>query len=53
MANITDEELTSITRAIYSRYGIDFSHYEPISFKRRVARVITRHGLGNSLGLWR
>ncbi len=53
MSAISDEELTSITRAIHSRYGIDFAHYEPVSFKRRVARVISRHGLENSLGLWR
>jgi chemotaxis protein methyltransferase CheR len=53
MCAISDEELTSITRAIHSRYGIDFAHYEPVSFKRRVARVISRYGLENSLGLWR
>jgi chemotaxis protein methyltransferase CheR len=53
MSAISDEELTSITRAIYSRYGIDFAHYEPVSFKRRVARIISRHGLENTLGLWR
>ncbi len=32
MSVISDEELTSITRAIYSRYGIDFAHYDPVSF---------------------
>lgn len=49
---ISDEELSSINRAIYTRYGMDFSNYEPISFKRRVGRVIDRFGLESTLGLW-
>lgn len=50
---ITDEELSSIVRAVNLRYGIDFENYEPISFKRRVSRVIDRYKLENTLGLWR
>lgn len=50
---ISDEELQSLNRAILTRYGMDFSHYEPTSFKRRVCRVIDKFGLESSLGLWR
>jgi chemotaxis protein methyltransferase CheR len=50
---ISDEELISINRAIHTRYGMDFSNYEPTSFKRRIARVIDKYALESSLGLWR
>ncbi|MES2731560.1 MAG: protein-glutamate O-methyltransferase CheR [Bacteroidota bacterium] len=50
---ISDEELSSINRAIHTRYGMDFSNYEPLSFKRRVARIIDKYELESSLGLWR
>jgi chemotaxis protein methyltransferase CheR len=53
MSDISDEELTSLNRAIFNRYGMDFSNYESISFKRRVARVISRYKLESSIGLWR
>lgn len=53
MIEVSDEELSSLVRAINLRYGMDFENYEPISFKRRVARVIDRFKLDNSLGLWR
>ncbi|MCC5921870.1 MAG: protein-glutamate O-methyltransferase CheR [Cyclobacteriaceae bacterium] len=51
--SITDQELLALTRAIYSRYGIDFTNYEPLSFKRRINRVIDRYDMDNSLDLWR
>jgi chemotaxis protein methyltransferase CheR len=51
--SITDEELNSITRAIYTRYGIDFTNYEPTSLKRRISRIIAQFQLENSIGLWR
>jgi chemotaxis protein methyltransferase CheR len=50
---ITDEELNALNRAILTRYGLDFFHYEPTSFKRRVSRVINKFGLESSLELWR
>jgi chemotaxis protein methyltransferase CheR len=37
---ISDEELKSLTTAIFNRHGIDFSCYEPKSLKRRVARAL-------------
>lgn len=53
MIEVSDEELNSLVRAINLRYGMDFENYEPISFKRRVARIIDRFKLENSMGLWR
>jgi chemotaxis protein methyltransferase CheR len=50
---ITNEELQSITRAIYTRYGIDFTNYEPTSLKRRISRIIDQFKLESSVGLWR
>lgn len=49
---ITDEELTSLTVAIKTRYGIDFTSYEKKSLKRGFARLIARNELGSLLGLW-
>jgi len=49
---ISDEELQSLTAAIKTRYGIDFTNYESKSFKRGIARLITKHELGSLIGLW-
>jgi chemotaxis protein methyltransferase CheR len=49
---LTSEELSALNRAILTRYGMDFSHYEPVSFKRRVSKVIGKFQLESSLGLW-
>lgn len=49
---ITDEELNSLTTAIKTRYGIDFTCYEKKSLKRGFARLIARNELGSMVGLW-
>lgn len=49
---ITDEELISVTTAIKTRYGIDFTSYEKKSLKRGFARLIARNDLGSMVGLW-
>lgn len=49
---ITDEELMSLTTAIKTRYGIDFTCYEKKSLKRGIARLIARNELGSLVGLW-
>lgn len=49
---ITDEELNSLTTAIKTRYGIDFTCYEKKSLKRGFARLIARNELGSMIGLW-
>src|ERR1035437_3368825 len=49
---ISDAELDSITNAIKTRYGIDFTNYEKASLKRGFARLIQKQDLGNIMGLW-
>lgn len=49
---ISDEELDSLTNALKTRYGIDFTNYEKKSLKRGFARVISKNGLGSLVGLW-
>ena len=49
---ISDAELDSLTNAIKTRYGIDFTNYEKASLKRGFARLIQKQELGNILGLW-
>lgn len=51
-SEISDEELASLTLAIKTRHGIDFTNYEPKSLKRGFGRVISKNNLGNLLGLW-
>ena len=40
VTNITDEELASLTQGILTRYGIDFTCYEPGSLKRRFIKLL-------------
>lgn len=51
-SEISDEELNSLTAAIKTRFGIDFTNYEPKSLKRGFARLIIKHKFGSTLGLW-
>lgn len=52
MDELSDEEIKSLHRAIQLRYGIDFTNYETVSLKRRVARVISKFNLESLVGLW-
>lgn len=49
---ITDEELNSLTSAIMTRHGIDFTCYEPKSLKRRVTRALSVFKLNSIHDLW-
>jgi chemotaxis protein methyltransferase CheR len=49
---ISDEELSSLTTAIKTRFGIDFTSYETKSLKRGFARLIAKNDLGSLVGLW-
>ena len=51
-AEISDEELSSLTTAIKNRYDIDFTNYESRSLKRGFARLIIKKKMGSILGLW-
>lgn len=52
MITVTDEEMNSLSRAVHARYGIDFTHYEPKSFKRRITKVIESCGFDSVNSLW-
>jgi chemotaxis protein methyltransferase CheR len=49
---ITEEEMNSLTQSILTRYGIDFTCYEPKSLRRRIIRVLDRHHHESVHGLW-
>lgn len=46
------EELEALNNAILTRHGIDFTHYEPRSFSRRVSRAIDYFGFNNLMEMW-
>ena len=48
----TDEEVKSLVTAIFHRYGLDFSGYEPKSFRRRLYRIMRLHDLPSTADLW-
>lgn len=52
VADVSDEEVKSLAQSIFTRYGIDFTCYEPKSLRRRIIRVMSRFGIGSTIGLW-
>lgn len=50
--DVSDEELSSLTVSILTRYGIDFTCYEPKSLKRRIIRILNRFSLNSVYDLW-
>lgn len=50
--HVTEEELNSLTSSILTRYGIDFTCYEPKSLRRRILRVLNHLGLSTIHELW-
>lgn len=53
MVLLNESEIEEIHRAIYMRYGIDFTNYEISSLQRRIMRLMRKFHLQNSLELWR
>lgn len=49
---ISDYELQSFTLAVKTRYGMDFTNYEPKSLKRGLVRLIAKYQLKSMVGLW-
>lgn len=49
---ISDYELQSFTLAVKTRYGMDFTNYEPKSLKRGLVRLIAKYQLESMVGLW-
>ncbi|MDX2195423.1 MAG: CheR family methyltransferase [Cytophagales bacterium] len=50
---ISDQELIAINQVLMTKYGYDFSGYEPSSIKRRLSRIIHKFELDGILDLWR
>lgn len=50
--DITEQEMISLTQSILTRYGIDFTCYEPKSLKRRIVRVLNLFDLSCVHELW-
>ena len=49
---ITDAEIDVLTQSILTRYGIDFTCYEPTSLKRRIVRVLSVFQFESIYSLW-
>src|SRR4051812_42212206 len=50
--HLTEEEMNSLTQSILTRYGIDFTNYEPKSLRRRIIRVLSHLNLSSVHELW-
>lgn len=49
---ISNYELHSFTLAVKTRFGMDFTNYEPKSLKRGLVRLINKYQLESMFGLW-
>lgn len=49
---ITDEEVASLSQSILTRYGLDFTCYEPKSLKRRIVRLLSINNYTSIHDLW-
>lgn len=52
VADITEEEVASLTQSILVRYGLDFTCYEPKSLRRRIVRLLTLYDFQSIHDLW-
>lgn len=50
--DVTEEEMNSLTQSILTRYGIDFTCYEPKSLRRRIIRVMNIFDMKSVHDLW-
>jgi len=49
---ITDEEVKSLAQSILTRYGIDFTCYEPKSLRRRITKLMVNQEIESAHHLW-
>jgi len=49
---VTDEEIAALTQSILTRYGIDFTCYEPQSLKRRIVRLLNVYNFRSIHEMW-
>jgi chemotaxis protein methyltransferase CheR len=52
VTEITDEEIASLAQSILTRYGIDFTCYEPKSLRRRILHVMNIFEMESIHHLW-
>ncbi len=50
--DVTEEEVRSLTQSILTRYGIDFTCYEPKSLRRRIVRILNNFHYQSIHELW-
>ncbi|RAW01020.1 CheR family methyltransferase [Pseudochryseolinea flava] len=50
--DVSEEEMNSLTQSILTRYGIDFTCYEPKSLRRRIVRVLSVFNFTSIHELW-
>lgn len=49
---VTDDEVKSLAQSILTRYGIDFTCYEPKSLRRRIVRLLNLYNFTSIFELW-
>lgn len=52
VVEITEEEVKSLAQVILTRFGIDFTCYEPKSLRRRINRIINLFNCTSVFELW-
>lgn len=52
LAEISEEEVKSLTQVLLSKYGIDFTCYEPKSLRRRINRIMGVFQCNTVFELW-
>ncbi|GHN02696.1 chemotaxis protein R [Cytophagales bacterium WSM2-2] len=52
VVDVSDEEVKSLAQSILIRYGIDFTCYEPKSFRRRIIRIMNLYNFKSTFELW-
>ncbi len=50
--DVSEEEVRSLAQSILTRYGIDFTCYEPKSLRRRIVRLLNLYNFDSIHGLW-
>lgn len=50
--DVSEEEVKSLAESILTRYGIDFTCYEPKSFRRRIVRILDLYNFNSTFELW-
>lgn len=53
VAEITEEEVKALAQVILTRYGLDFTCYEPKSLRRRIIRIMNVFNCPSVFELWK